>query len=181
MTEPSEPELSRPAELPADFSAFFEQKQKTFLAQACSRLRSYHDAEEAVLEAGLRIYSKWERILAAENPEALMQKILHGVIVDHWRRMAKRRMRECPLDGVTGSVQLLELRSHDKLDRALEALEVVAPMQAQCVRLHHIVDLPYEEVARRLNISLSAAKTNAHLGRQRLKEIMSPADGGEGA
>lgn len=181
MSEPSErdPELTEPTTLPADFEVFFTQEQKRFLAYARSRLRSHHDAEEAVLEAGHRMYAKWERILAHANPPALAYRILRNVVADYWRRLA-RRDHELPVAEPPDTAHLQELRSHEDLDLALDRLEAAAPLQAQCVRLWHLVGLSYEQISERLNTTPGAAKTSVSLGVQRLKEIMNSPTEGEG-
>ncbi|MFI2470962.1 RNA polymerase sigma factor [Streptomyces globisporus] len=67
---------------------------------------------------------------------------------------------------------LMELGRYDELDRAMEELEIVAPLQAMCVQLHHLIGLPYEQVAEIAEISVAAAKTNAHRGRRQLGRML---------
>ena len=67
---------------------------------------------------------------------------------------------------------LLELRGYERLDQSLAELEVRAPKQAECVRLRFLEGCTYEEIARHLDISTSAAKTNTHLGLKTLQVLM---------
>jgi RNA polymerase sigma factor (sigma-70 family) len=166
-------------QLPASFEAFFISEQRTFLRLANSRLRDRRDAEEAVLEAGRRIYQKWPRILAHANPIALAYRILDGVVTDFYRRAA--RNREVPVAEPRDVAYLQELREHEALDLAMDALRASAPIQEACVRMRHLLQLPYEEIAERLGITVGAARTNVSLGLQRLKQTMtSPHHEGEG-
>jgi RNA polymerase sigma factor (sigma-70 family) len=174
MTEPTQ-------HLPTVFEVFFTQEQKRFLAYAASRLRDRRDAEEAVLEAGHRMFEKWERILAHPNPMALAYTILDGVVTDFYRRVARYGKRELPVAEPRDAAYLLELRTHEALDRAMDTLRASAPIQAACVRMRHLLELSYDEIAERLSITPGAAKTNVCLGLQRLREIMtSPHDQGKG-
>ncbi|WP_148590904.1 RNA polymerase sigma factor [Streptomyces sp. WAC01526] len=167
---------TRPAaDLPADFEVFFQQEQKAFLALAASRLRDRRDAEEAVLEAGRRMYAKWERILAHVNPVAMTYTILNGVIGDFYRRevrAARVQPFADPAATVPDSTYLQELGHHEALDLALDELESKAPMQANSVRLRHMTGLSYDEIAERLGTTPGSAKSSTCIGLQRLKAIM---------
>jgi RNA polymerase sigma factor (sigma-70 family) len=174
-----EPDLVHPAKLPPCFEAFFAQHQRMFLALAASRLRDRRDAEEAVMEAGLRMHAKWERLLSHANPMALAFKILNGVVCDFYRRQAHYYSREHIVAIPPDIPYLQELRSHEQLDRAMDKLEKNAPIQANCVRLRYLVELPYEQIAQWLNTTPGAARASVHLGLQRLRELMEhPVDGG---
>ncbi|WP_158674723.1 RNA polymerase sigma factor [Streptomyces hoynatensis] len=166
------PRPPAPIPLPISFEAFFEKEQRTFLTYAASRLRDRRDAEEAALEAGRRIHGKWERILAHANPTALAYQILAGVVKDFYRKAARQATYEHTVAVPPDCAYLQELRHHEELDLAMDELEATAPKQAQCVRLHFLADLAYEQVAERLGITTGAAKTNTSLGVQRLRELM---------
>ena len=178
MTQPKATDPPQ-QQLPPSFEVFFIREQRNFLRLAVSRLRDRRDAEEAVLEAGRRMYQKWERILAHTNPIALTYRILDGVVTDFYRRAA--RNREVPVAEPRDVAYLQELREHEALDLAMDALRTSSPIQEACVRMRHLLQLPYEEIAERLGITVGAARTNVSLGLQRLKQIMtSPHHEGEG-
>jgi DNA-directed RNA polymerase specialized sigma24 family protein len=82
------------AALPRDFEGFFIAWQKKFLIYADSRLRSREDAEDVVLRAAERIHSKWDRILAHENPVAFAFYILQRLIIDYWRDQTRQDKAE---------------------------------------------------------------------------------------
>jgi RNA polymerase sigma factor (sigma-70 family) len=168
-----------PAAVAPSFEAFFLREQRNFLRLAVSRLRDRRDAEDAVLEAGRPMYQKWPRILAHANPIALTYRMLNGVVTDFYRRTA--RNRETPVAEAHDVAYLQELREHEALDLAMDALKASAPIQENCVRMRHLLQLPYEEIAEPLDITVGAARTNVSLGLQRLKQIMtSPHHVGEG-
>jgi RNA polymerase sigma factor (sigma-70 family) len=175
-----EHELIEPAELPTDFEAFFAAHKSTFLRTAGSRLRDPHDADEALMEAAVAMYRKWERILAHANPMALANRILSDAITDFYRRRARIADRERSCATPPTSSYLMELRSHDQLDRAMDELEKTAPIQASCVRLRYLVGLEYEDVAHRLGITPGAAKSNVHYGIKKLYALMDLPDTGKG-
>ncbi|GAA3159302.1 MULTISPECIES: RNA polymerase sigma factor [Streptomyces] len=168
------PLASPTAELPVDFTAFFQQEQKAFLKYAAQRLRDRRDAEDAVLEAGRRMYAKWERILAHPNPPAMAHTILHGVIIDFYRRAVRnsRMLTYADPPDRPDSSQVMDLGAYEALDLALEELEAAAPQQAASVRLYYLVGLSYDQIAEFLGTSKGSAKASACLGLQRLRDIM---------
>lgn len=182
MTETSgRNELIEPAEFPTHFEEFFAAHKNEFLRTAGARLRDVHDADEAVMEAAVSMFRKWERIRAHPNPMALANRILHNAVTDFYRRRARITEHEQLVAAVPTSAYLMALREHDRLDRALDELGKKAPAQANCVRLRHLLELEYDEIARRLNITPGAAKTNVHLGVKKLYDLMDlPDETGKG-
>ncbi|MGW1768592.1 RNA polymerase sigma factor [Streptomyces sp. NPDC002073] len=72
LIEP-EPE-PEPAVFPLDFEVFLRQHKDAFFRTALGRLRDPRDADEALQDAAMTIYRKWERILAHPKPIALAHK-----------------------------------------------------------------------------------------------------------
>ncbi|MFE9334820.1 RNA polymerase sigma factor [Streptomyces sp. NPDC006925] len=168
MTEPD------PAKLPPSFEVFFEQHQKEFLKRAHLRLHDRRDAEEAVITAGCKMHSKWVRILAHQNPMALVYKILNETIIDYYRTISRHLEHERLLSRMpqTTGDDVNALRRHEQLDQALEQLEKAAPTQASCVRLRHLEGFTYPEIAHRLDISEGCAKTSVCRGIKTLRSLM---------
>ncbi|MFJ4320585.1 RNA polymerase sigma factor [Streptomyces lavendulae] len=169
-----------PVEFPAAFEGFFAQNKSAFLRIAGARLRNAQDTEDAVMEASYKIYRKWERILAHQNPRAMAYRILNACLTDFYRRRARMALRDEAARQQPCAAHFTDLRDHAVLDEALEVLEKTAPLQANCVRLRHLADLSYENVATYLDITPGAAKTNVSLGLAKLKDIMNIPDAGKG-
>ncbi|MFH8371436.1 sigma-70 family RNA polymerase sigma factor [Streptomyces sp. NPDC018031] len=151
---------------------FFREHMETFMRIATYRLRNHHDAQDAVMNAMLTMHRKIDRILAAENPIGLAIRMLQDSITDYHRRSVRIADHEHLVPELPAIANLAELGRHDQLDRAMEALEVIAPLQAQCLQLHDLIELPYSQVAEILGITENAAKTNACRGRKQLTELM---------
>jgi RNA polymerase sigma-70 factor (ECF subfamily) len=60
-----------------------------------------------------------------------------------------------------------------------EALMRLPVEQREAVVLHKMHDLSFEEIAKTLGITVSAAKVRAHRGYHRLRELLAPLDLGE--
>ncbi|WP_405689408.1 hypothetical protein [Streptomyces sp. NBC_00057] len=72
--EPEPDPEPEPVKLPPDFDAFFR--------IALNRLHDPRDADEALSDAAMVMYKKWERILAHPNPIALAHRILDNKLTD---------------------------------------------------------------------------------------------------
>ncbi|MGW8488270.1 RNA polymerase sigma factor [Streptomyces sp. NPDC055886] len=151
---------------------FFREHLDTFRRIAIYRLRNPHDADDAVMNALLTMHSKIERIIAASNPIALAMKMLNDTITDYCRTSVRIKRNEQLVAEMPAVSYLMELGRYDELDRAMEELEIVAPLQAMCVQLHHLIGLPYNQVAESAGISVAAAKTNAYRGRKQLGRML---------
>ncbi|KPL36274.1 RNA polymerase subunit sigma [Streptomyces anulatus] len=139
---------------------------------AVYRLRNQHDAEDAVMNALLTMHSKIERIFAASNPIALATKMLNDTITDYCRTSVRITRNEQLFAEMPAVSYLMELGRYDQLDRAMEELEIVAPLQAMCVQLYHLIGLSYDQIAEIAEISVAAAKTNAYRGRRQLGSML---------
>ncbi|MFJ8871298.1 RNA polymerase sigma factor [Streptomyces sp. NPDC102473] len=159
----------QPTALPLDFEAFFRQNKDTFFRIAVNRLHDPRDADEALSDAALVMYKKWERILAHENPIALALRILDNKLTDFYRRTARMAGREQSLTDRPDSSYLMELRSGDLLDGALEELRRLAPLQAQCWEMHKLHGMTHAEIGTHLGITEGAAKTNTSKGHKKMK------------
>ncbi|WP_331734418.1 MULTISPECIES: RNA polymerase sigma factor [unclassified Streptomyces] len=161
----------------AEFRDFLIRHKDEFLRIAISHLRDLFDADEAVLDAALKIHNKWPKIKAHNNPLALARRIVHATSIDFYRRRARLVSREIPHSGLLHAPtadDLLELRGYDRLDRARAILQDRAPKQAECVRLRYIEEMEFVEIAHQLSITPNAAKTNVHLGLKALQALMTP-------
>jgi RNA polymerase sigma-70 factor (ECF subfamily) len=187
VTSPDEQDFGviEPADLPTDFEAFFSRYKSEFLRVAGARTRNPHDADEVLMDAAVVMYRKWPRVLAHPNPIALAHRILESAVVDFYRRRARTADREVSYGELTyadvpTADDLLLLRGHDRLDRALAELEQRAPLQATCVRLRYLAELDFTDIGARLDITPNAARANVHLGLKNLNRLIGLPDPGKG-
>ncbi|WP_314614695.1 RNA polymerase sigma factor [Streptomyces stackebrandtii] len=166
-----EPDPERP-ELDAAFETFLRQNQTKFFTIALNRLVDPRDADEALSDAALVMYQKWERIQAHPKPIAMATQILNHKIIDYYRVQARHAGREQFLAEQPDITYLDEMGDQDRLDRALEALRKISPQQAECWEMHKLIGESYNEIAERLGISYTAAKTAASRGQKKLKALL---------
>ena len=122
-----------------------------------------HEAEEVVQEAFARASVRWSRLRDYDVPEAWVRRVAMNLAADRARRLhrqARAILRLSPPPAVPPvSVEALALA---------QALRTLPVRQRQVIVLHHLVDLPVEEVARTLAIPDGTVKSLLARGRRAL-------------
>ncbi|EWM67418.1 MULTISPECIES: RNA polymerase sigma factor [Micromonospora] len=129
------------------------------------------EAQEAVQEAFTRALAAPRRFAGLDNPEAWLRRVAVNVARSRHRR---RRV----LDGLlrrTWSPPVVADSAPEHL-ALLAALRRLPDGQRHALALHYLVDLPVEEVARTLGVSVGTVKSRLSRGRQALALLLSPAD-----
>ncbi|MGW9612677.1 RNA polymerase sigma factor [Streptomyces diastaticus] len=171
---------------PLDYEEFIREHLAEFMRLGVQRLRSIHDADDAVANACKRIFERWEKIKYHPNPVAVARLVVRHYCIKHLRRVARDdrlRQRLATVlfeQPVTTADDILKLRGIDRLDRPWAALEERAPKQAECLRLRYHEAMSNAEIALALDCNVNAVKTNIHLGLNSLRRAMEHPDMGEG-
>jgi RNA polymerase sigma-70 factor, ECF subfamily len=145
------------------FEEFYTGTVDRLLGQLFPVTGDLHEAEEVVQEAFARAAVRWTRLRDYDVPEAWVRRVAMNVAVDRarsLRRQASAILRLSPSPEVPAvSVEALAL---------VEALRTLPVRQRQVIVLHHLVDLPVEEVARTLAIRDGTVKSLLARGRRAL-------------
>jgi RNA polymerase sigma-70 factor (ECF subfamily) len=122
-----------------------------------------HEAEEIVQEAFARASTRWNRLRDYHVPEAWVRRVAMNLAADRGRRLqrqARALLRAGPPPSVPpASVEAMALA---------EALRTLPMRQRQAIVLHHLVDLPVEEVAATLGTPTGTVKSWLARGRRTL-------------
>jgi RNA polymerase sigma-70 factor (ECF subfamily) len=123
-------------------------------------------AADAVQEAFLRLWRELRRGISIERPPAwLFRTVYHLAMAQHrWRRQLSMLLprlgpRRTDYAGPEASDRLT----------VWAAVDGLPARQRQALYLHYAADLPFEEIARILGISASAARTHASRGMATLR------------
>jgi RNA polymerase sigma-70 factor, ECF subfamily len=126
-----------------------------------------HEAEEIVQEAYARASTHWARLRDYEVPEAWVRRVAMNLAADRRRRLqrqARALLRAGPPAHVPPvSVEALALA---------EALRTLPMHQRQAIVLHHLADLPVEEVAATLGTRSGTVKSWLARGRRALAAVL---------
>ena len=118
------------------------------------------EAEEVAQDAYLKLLSQWDSIRRYDDPEAWVRALAVRTLVSRLRR----RQVAAKLLSRTGEVR-------EPGGEALDVAEVLAripPGQRAVVVLHHVMDLPMEQLADELELPPSTVKSRLTRAHQRM-------------
>jgi RNA polymerase sigma-70 factor (ECF subfamily) len=149
----------------AEFDAFYTATAKRMVATVYAMTGDLGEAEDAVQEAYARAWLRWERVTAQGDPTPWVRTVAMRLAVSTWRRTRSRlraQLRHGPAADVPGL-------SADRV-ALVAALRELSADQRRAVVLHHLLDLPVEEVARETGASNGAVRTRLSRARKILGE-----------
>jgi RNA polymerase sigma-70 factor (sigma-E family) len=127
------------------------------------------EAEDVVQEAFVRLVPRWSKISAYDDPEAWVRAVAFRILSNRFRRarnavVAARRSDDLRR-GVDSEI------SSDGVDIA-RALAVLPVGQRQVVVLHHLLDLPVDEIAHALGVPVGTVKSRLSRARIALAPLL---------
>jgi RNA polymerase sigma-70 factor, ECF subfamily len=153
------------------FEAFYTGAVGRLLGQLLLVTGDLHEAEEVVQEAFARASVRWAWLRDYEVPEAWVRRVALNLAAERARRLrrqARALLRLGPPPQVpAASAEALAL---------LEALRTLPMRQRQAIVLHHLVDLPVQEVSRMLGVRPGTVKSLLARGRRALANRLSDAE-----
>lgn len=171
--------LARSISAPSAFEILVTRYQRQFLDRAGYIVKSRDEAEDVVQEAFVRIYRFAPRFdREAGKFSAWAMTILMNVARTRYQRQATSRGRVAPLtpehyESLAAPSQKEAMYAKDTIERALEK---APPEAAVILRFAYIDELPYDEIATRLAISVGAVKTRVHRAKKLLRDIIGTID-----
>jgi RNA polymerase sigma-70 factor (ECF subfamily) len=145
------------------FEEFYTGAVSRLLGQLFLITGDLHEAEEVVQEAFARASVRWSWLRDYNAPEAWVRRVAMNLAADHARKLRRQarailRMGSA-LEAPEVSVETLAL---------VEALRSLPVRQRQAIVLHHLVDLPLDEVAAILGTRTGTVKSWLARGRRAL-------------
>ncbi len=131
------------------------------MAIACRILRDADLADDAVQTA---LITAWRELRTLRNPDRF-EPWLHRILTNACYAEARRRtrwsadIRVLPMDGLSGTGDILTVDDRDQLERAMRRLTLE---QRAVLVFHHYLELSLPEVADRLGIPLGTVKSRMH-------------------
>jgi RNA polymerase sigma-70 factor (sigma-E family) len=125
-----------------DFDAFYSASSRRVLAHVSAMVGSQADAEDAVAEAYLKAWNRWNQVRQYDSPEAWVRRVAYRNAISTWRR-AVNRLRAHHRDIVEQEVEALN-PNHVAL---VTALRRIPADQRRVIVLHHLVGLSVAEIA----------------------------------
>jgi RNA polymerase sigma-70 factor (sigma-E family) len=119
--------------------------------------RDWHAADDLVSVTMGRIFDKWRKVAAADNPDAYARRMLARAWADECRRSWRR---ELPSDDLPDSALAADHRIEDHQSLA-ELLGSLGPRQRAVVVLRFYLSMSVEETAEALGVSAGTVKSQS--------------------
>ncbi len=157
--------MERGAEL--EFAEFYDATWGRTLACTYAMTGDLGSAEELAQEAYTRAWTRWSQLTTYDQPGAWVRQVATRLAVSRWRRSKvaqswlarNRRESVSPPPDETSTALVTALR------RLPEA-------QRRAIVLHHLADLPVDEVARIEHCPSGTVKARLSRGRAALAELL---------
>ncbi len=136
------------------------------------RVSDDHVADDLLQETFVRVHGNIETLQDADCVAAWVYRIARNVIHDHQRRATNSTVALAdadPADDCDGQLSQLHCRGAGWLDEMIRSLP---DGYREAVQLAEVEGLPQQEVADRLGLSLSGAKSRIQRGRAMLKDVL---------
>jgi RNA polymerase sigma-70 factor (ECF subfamily) len=176
---------SRPID-PNEFAAFMRAYQDMVFSTAVRLTSSPAQAEDISQEVFLRAYESFDNLRSSPKAGGWLKTVATNLTLNHLTRHRKRwrlfsevfsdDTREEELDSAAGvfDTVLAELEADERRARVERALERLPDHQRIPLVLYHYEEMPYQDIADRLGISLAKVKTDILRGRVAMAGLLAP-------
>lgn len=153
----------------AEFDDFYAASFSRLVGQIYAMIGNRDEAHECVQEAFVKAWAHRRKLTQVEHPEAWVRTTAHRLAVSRWRRttLARRAPDRAVTQPLTADPPS---ETHVALVNALRRLPAA---QRQALVLHHIADLPVEDVAREVGAPTGTIKARLSRGRAALATLLS--------
>ncbi len=157
------------------FEEAYERYYPAVVRSAWSICRDLSRAEELAQDAFVRAYRRWDKL--AEGGYA--EPWLHRAVMNLSLTAVKRRTRGRELEATSGGFasRITPLDDTPQLDAVVHLLKRLPKRQREAVFLRVVADLPEEEVAAAMGVTVGSVKVHKKRGLDRLRDMVDHKDG----
>jgi RNA polymerase sigma-70 factor (sigma-E family) len=146
-----------------EFDAFYAMSSRRVLGQLYAMTGDRAEAEDAVAEAYLRAWDRWNTVRDCASPEAWVRQVAYRIAVSNWRK-AVNRLRAHRRDAMAADPDGLS-PDHVAL---VHALRQIPAEQRRAIVLHHLVGLSIDEIVAEVDAPAGTVKARLARGRRAL-------------
>lgn len=151
------------------FDDFYNASFARITGQVYAMIGNRDEAEECVQEAFVRAWAHRRKLEHAEHPEAWVRTTAYRLAVSRWRRTLLSRR---PVDRARGPAMVTAGPSETHV-ALVAALHQLPENQRRALVLHHIADMPVQDVAREVGAPEGTVKAWLSRGRAALAALLS--------
>ena len=155
----------------SSFEDFFDAEMDRLLRSLVVITGSATEAEDIAQEAFVRVYERWDRVGAMDDPSGYLHRAAMNVFRSRYRRARRAIGRTLKIANDRGALSAVEDR--DEVDRILASL---SPRQRAALVLTEALGYPGKEAAELLGIRPSTVYALTHQARKALEQIPEATD-----
>jgi RNA polymerase sigma-70 factor (ECF subfamily) len=155
------------ASVAQEFESFFEAERRRLFRALYLMTGDTHEAEELTQDAFLKLWERWERVGAMDDPVGYLYRVAMNLARSRYRRIL--RAARVPL-AWERSVE--PYSAADTRDAVVRALAELAPRQRQAVVMAELLDCSAEETADLMHISTSTVRSLVSQARKAMRTAM---------
>jgi RNA polymerase sigma-70 factor (ECF subfamily) len=158
---------------PVDFTTFMQNYQDMVYTTAVRLLGNETQAEDISQEVFLKAFEHWDNLRGSATAGGWLKTVTTNLSINHLQRYRKRWRffsefvrrgdgdeEEQPVEFASPDRFLDGIEQADRRAWVERALERLPEHQRVPLVLYHFEDQPYEDIAKRLGVSLSKVKTD---------------------
>ncbi len=170
---------------PSDFTTFMRNYQDMVYTTAVRLLGNEAQAEDISQDVFLKAFEHWDNLQTSDTAGGWLKTVTTNLSINHLQRYRKRWRFFSEFirhDDDEGEEREVEFASPEDFLEGLgladrrawveRALERLPEHQRVPLVLFHFEDMPYEDIAKRLGVSLSKVKTDILRGREALAQVL---------
>lgn len=155
-----------------EFDEFYTASFARVTGQLHALIGNRDEAQECVQEAFVRAWQHRRSLEKAEHPEAWVRTTAYRLAVSRWRRVKLSRR---PVDRAVGPAAWSDAADESRV-ALVAALRKLPEAQRQALVLHHLCDMPVQDVAREVGAPEGTVKARLSRGRAALALLLDPAE-----
>ncbi len=169
---------------PPDFTTFMRNYQDMVYSTAVRLIGNETQAEDIAQEVFIKAHEHFDNLRTSPSAGGWFKTVATNLSINHIQRYKKRWSFFSDLvhRGDEGEEREVEFAAPDTFFDEMDATERRAQLEAALARLpdhqriplvlFHFEDMPYDEIAKQLRVSLSKVKTDILRGREALAKIL---------
>ena len=170
--------------VPTDFTTFMRNYQDMVYSTAVRLVSNEAQAEDISQEVFIKAHEHWESLRGSPTAGGWLKTVATNLSINHLQRYRKRWSFFSDLvhRSDEGEEREVEFAAPDTFFEGMDASDRRERLEAALARLpdhqriplvlFHFEDLPYEDIAKQLRVSLSKVKTDILRGREALAKIL---------
>jgi len=155
--------------MPATLESLYEQMHHSLVQFVCRRVPTCEDAEDIVQDVFLKIHHNLDTVREMDRLEGWVYQISRNSVVDYYRK----NRPEVDLPDLLTEDPMPEPDAAESLLPAMrETVDSLPPLYREAIWLTEYQGLSQVEMANRLGISISGAKSRVQRARQKVKDLL---------